>query len=71
MNNLTTLQVTEEDAKLFLEFQKHYRFIKFLQDVGAFDMKDGHLTVHFTRLGEVGTFDLVEKFNHFKLPLSI
>lgn len=63
--------MTPEDVKLFVLLQKHYHFINFLEKVNAFDMKDGHITIHFTKYGEIGTFDLVERFNHFKLPLPI
>ncbi len=67
MNDKTTVELTTEDAQLFMLFQKHYQFMKFLETVKAFEIRDGHLTIHFTKIGEIGTFDLVERFNHFKL----
>lgn len=69
--SLVTIQLSVEEAELFKMFQKHYHFMNFLEKVKAFDMKDGHITIHFTKYGEIATFDLEERFNHFKLPLPI
>jgi hypothetical protein len=67
----TIIELTHEDAQLFLEFQKRYEFMKFLRDSGAFNMRNGHLTVHFSKLGEIIAFDLVERTTSYKLRLPI
>lgn len=61
------IEITKEEAELWKEFQKNYRFIKYLEEIGAFKMKNAHLTIHLARTGELVTFDLVEKFSHHKL----
>ncbi len=62
---LTIVNLTPEDAKLFVEFQRRYAFMKLLDSLGAFDIKSGFLTVHFDNLGEIGSVD-VQK--HYRLP---
>lgn len=56
--NQTTIFLNEEDARLFLLYQKHYLFMKLLESVGAFDLKSGSITIHFTNTGEIGSVDV-------------
>lgn len=67
------IELTPEDAELFKQFQKHYLFIKKLEETGAFQMREGDLTftVHFAQTGEILRFDLVREFIRHKVPVSI
>lgn len=66
------IELTEEDAELFKQFQKEYYFYRPLKkEMDKYPTREGYLTFHFTKLGEVGTFDVVEKFQHFKVILPV
>ena len=65
INNAVLVTLSEEDAKLFVQFQKHYAFIKMLEDIKAFNLRDGNIKIHFNHLGEVKTID---KFEVHRLP---
>lgn len=43
---LTTIELTDEEAKLFLEFRKHYAQFKQLLDNGVFDFMVGEKVLH-------------------------
>lgn len=62
---LTNISLTPEEAKLFIEFQKRYAFMHLLESLGAFDIRSGFLTVHFTNTGEIGSIDIQK---HYRLP---
>ncbi len=63
--DLIKIEITEEDAKLFTEFQRRYIFMKMLESVDAFEIKNGSVTIHFNNLGEVGSIDVNK---HLRLP---
>ena len=67
---MISVELTEEDAELFKQFQKYYLFIKFLETAGAFKMKDGYMTISFLNTGEIQKFDLIEKSVRFNIPLN-
>ncbi len=48
---LTTIQVNEQEAKLFVMMQ-------LLQSLGVFDIKSGHVTVHFDKDGKIGSVEI-------------
>ena len=55
---LVAVQLTEEDAKLFLIYQKRYQFMKLLESLGVFDLKNGSAEIHFDNLGQIAKIDL-------------
>lgn len=59
---LTILELTSIEAQSFITFQKHRAFIGLLESIKAFDLKNGSVTIHFSRLGEIVS---VEKNEHF------
>ena len=65
MQELTTIQLTPDEAALFVQFQKRFLFMKLLESVGAFDIKSGYITIHFDNLGGIGSVDVQR---HYKLP---
>lgn len=44
--NLITVQLTEEDAKLFVEFRKYQRQFQQLLENGVFDSYTGSKSIH-------------------------
>ncbi len=59
----TTIFLTEEEAVRFVQFQKHYSLIKFLESIKAFDIRGGSVTLHFNNLGEIKGVEKKEFFN--------
>ena len=50
---LITIQITEADATEFRLFQKYYVAFKMLDSVGAFNIKDGSITLDFDSFGQI------------------
>lgn len=48
---LTTIQLTEQEAKLFVMMQ-------LLQSLGVFDIKSGSVTIHFDKDGKIGSVEI-------------
>lgn len=64
-DEIIKVELSVEDAALFIQFQKRYLFMKMLEEINAFSMKSGSITIHFTNLGEIGAIDVQ---NHYRLP---
>lgn len=62
---LETVQVnlTPEDSRLFIEFQKHYKKIVTLLNSGALDIKNGRATLHFDQDGTLRDIDRADKLH--------
>ncbi len=58
----TAIYLTQDEAMLFIEFQKRYAFMKLLESIGAFDLRSGSVTIHFDSLGGIGSIDKQEHF---------
>ncbi len=64
----TKIELSNEDARLFVEFQKRYQFMKLLEKEGVFTVRQATLTIHITNIpGEVGSFDLERIKTHIKV----
>lgn len=61
----TQIELTDEEARLFIEFQKRFALVKLLESIGALNMSNGSITIHFDSLGQI---KLVDKQQHFRLP---
>lgn len=55
------IELTEEDAVMFAQFQKRYAFFNLLESLKVFDIKNGSLTIHFDKFGGLGKIK-VEQF---------
>ncbi len=53
----TTVYLSEEDAKKFIEWQKHYDTFQLLLDRGVFDVKNGNVVLHFDSVGTLQTIE--------------
>lgn len=62
---LTTIQLTPEDANLFIEFQKRHAFMQLLNSLNVFNLKSGSFIINFDSMGQIGS---VEKKEFFHLP---
>lgn len=51
MPQLTTIQLTDIEAKMFI-------MMRLLQSMGVFDIKSGSVELHFTSTGEIGGIDI-------------
>ncbi len=58
----TTLTVTEQEALEFIEFQKRYAFFKTLDSIGAFNLRNGAVTINFDKYGQIGSIEKKEFF---------
>lgn len=61
-SNLTTIQVTPIDAKMFLSFQKHYALVKLMDSVGGFDIKNGSIKINFDTQGKIKEVVKIENY---------
>lgn len=52
---MTIVEMTDEDARLFLLFRQHQGRFKLLLDRGVFDIKSGQATISFKPTGDIGT----------------
>ncbi len=59
---MATVIMTEEEARLFILFQKHHKFMELMEASGGFNVSGGSVTIHFTNTGEVGSFDVNRRF---------
>lgn len=64
MQNLIKIELSEEEAKMFVKFQKHFSFVQLLESIKAFDMRSGSLTINFDGLGQIVS---LQKLEHYKL----
>lgn len=58
MENMTKIELTPEEALLFIQFQKRFAFMKLLEEEGAFNIRSGSLEIHFDNLGGIGSIDI-------------
>lgn len=55
MNKDITIFLTEEEAKKFVLFQKHFNDFMLLVDKQVFDQKNCAVTMHFDQFGTLQT----------------
>jgi len=56
--SMTNIELTTEDALLFVEFQKRYAFIKLMESLRVFDIRGGNVTINFNDCGEIALVDI-------------
>ena len=49
----TPIFLTEHEIAMFLLFQKHYKLFEKLEEIGAFDIRGGQVTIHFNNESEL------------------
>lgn len=55
--NKVIVELTEFDAKLFLEFQKNYNIFSTLVQSGVFNIRNGNATINFDKDGVIREID--------------
>lgn len=54
---MNTVILTDEQAALFILFQKHYDSIGFMMSQGVFDIRQGNATLNFDKNGDLMSID--------------
>ena len=62
IEQVIAVNLNEHDAELFLKFQKHFALIDMLEQVGAFNIRDGSIRIHFNHQGDIGVIEKQETF---------
>jgi fructose-1,6-bisphosphatase len=47
------IYLTQEEARLFLKFQKHFKLFELLEEKKAFEIKHGTVTIDFNGDGDI------------------
>lgn len=68
MLQTTAVYLTEEEAKRFVVFQKHFSFVQALSDLGAFEMRAGSVEIHFVHASIYARIGL-QKFSDTKAKI--
>ncbi len=50
---LINIQLTDNEAKAFVRFQKHRALIEMLEKLGVFDLHNGSCEIHFNSFGAI------------------
>lgn len=61
-DQLTKIQLSDTEAKLFMQFRKHQSLFELLESIKAFDTRSGSITIHFNADGKIAG---VAKEEHF------
>ena len=59
---MTTIELTTEDALLYTEFQKRYSFIKLMENLHLFDLRDASVELHFDPIGVIGLIKIHQNY---------
>lgn len=60
---LVIVYLTPQQAQEMNEINKRYAFIKVLESLGVFELKNGSVEIHFDSLGRVAS---IQKHQHYK-----
>lgn len=63
-NDLITVYLTQDQAKMITELEKRYLFMKVLESVGVFKMGRGSVTINVDEFGQIGSVDI---HHHYKV----
>lgn len=61
----TTIQLSDEDARAFINFQKHYTMINLMDSLGVFNITNGSVEIHFDTIGQIAKVDI---HTHYHRP---
>jgi hypothetical protein len=50
---MTTIELTDEDAKLFVRFRENQAFFERLLEANVTEVRGGHVTLHFNPCGQL------------------
>lgn len=60
----TPVFLSPEEAMLFVTFQKRFTFMKALENMGAFNLRNASIEIHFDSLSQIAKID---KHEHYKV----
>lgn len=55
---MTTIELSDDDARLFAEFQRHHDAIRDIIENGAMEVRNGTATLHFDQNGVMQRVDI-------------
>lgn len=58
---MTLIELSDQDAQLFVLFQRNYQKFALLVEHQVFDVKNGSAELHFDRKGDIASIDLHAK----------
>ncbi len=61
-DKLTSVDLTNEEALLFIQFRKRQAFMELIESVGGFDIKNGVLKLNFNSHGGVSSVVIERTF---------
>jgi hypothetical protein len=64
---MTTIEVTDEDAELFLKFRKYQGIFERMVEYGIFDRDIIQATLYFNKFGELRTIDKTIRHSYAQL----
>lgn len=74
MNNLTTIQLTDDEAKLFVEFQRNYQMIAHtlgvMRSLNLTNLNTCELTMHYDQTGSITHAQITKHFNKLSTVAS-
>lgn len=57
MTDKIAIYIPDEEAKQFLLFQEHYETFLLMVEHGTFDVRNGSVTLHFDKHGDIKTIN--------------
>lgn len=58
----TIVYLSEDECRQFIVFQKHRALIGLLESIGAFNIVDGSVRIHFGKMGRIVGVDKQEHY---------
>lgn len=64
---LSKVYLTNDEARQFVTFRKHFTMVNLMESLGVFNIKDGSVEIHFDRLGQIAKVDIHSHFRPNKV----
>lgn len=61
--NTIPIFLSEEEARRFILFNKYYKVVCALEDLGMEALKNGSVTIHFDNIGKMRSVEKKEQWN--------
>lgn len=70
MNDKITVYLSDDEAKLFVDFQKHRGLIRLLQNIGFFGLSSAKVEIFINKEAQIGDILVQKKYTshtHIKI----
>jgi hypothetical protein len=61
---MTTIDLSERDAQMFLDFQRHYAFFALLDRLKVFDIRSGSIKISFDADGVIAGTEILTHMSY-------